>query len=83
MAFIKTVNIRFLVRDKLSRTICTFKTNAIERCSLHIRQELETLDGTDDEEISLPSSTFYKSIRPIDLGSVTIRNVGFAWAEFN
>ena len=29
-----------------------------------MRQELETLHGTDDEEISLPSSTFYKSIRP-------------------
>ena len=46
-----------------------------------MRQELETLHDTDDEEISLPSSTFYKSIRPIDLGSVTIRNVGLHGAN--
>ena len=31
------------------------KINAIEGCSLNIRQELETLDDTNDKEISLPS----------------------------
>ena len=31
------------------------KINAIEGCSLNIRQELETLDDTNDKEISLPT----------------------------
>ena len=31
------------------------KINAIEGCSLNIRQELETLDDTNDKEISPPS----------------------------
>lgn len=49
------MNILFFVRDKSSRTICIFKVNAIERYSLNIGQELETLDDTNDKEISLPS----------------------------
>ena len=50
--------------------ICIFKINAIERCSLNIRQELETLDDTNDCVKRFPFlfNTFCR---------VTIRNLGF------